>query len=384
LWGLAAILVVPGSGYRSFTGRLKGTDFIQFYTLGHLARSGEYGRLYDFAALHKTQEQLVPASVPEWYPPVYPPQAAILFAPFARWSYGTAASLWALCNVAVYAAIIWITWQRFRSSLPDGRFVAVAAAAFPPFWNLVLHGQTTIVLILAFFLGWVCLERKRRVLAGMAFGLLAIKPQYGIVLAAVVLARREWPILGGALLSIAGQVAAVCLLFDASVVWTYLRILPRLPDLGLLGLHRMHSLRSLTGLLPSPISTLLWSVAALGIAWQTVRTWRPDVPATARLAVLVLGTVLVSPHTGIYDATLLVLPLLWIAGLVSAGALGDLDRTFWPVVYWLFVAFLVPTAPFLGVQASVLLLVLLFVLMWQQFNRPAQFGWFQRARLDTA
>ncbi len=43
------------------------------------------------------------------------------------------------------------------------RFVAFAAAAFPPFWNLVVNGQNTIIPLLAFFLAWRALESNRRV-----------------------------------------------------------------------------------------------------------------------------------------------------------------------------------------------------------------------------
>jgi len=228
-----------------------------------------------------------------------------------------------------------------------------------------------VVLLLAFCLGWLALDRQHRFLAGMAFGLLAIKPQYGIVLAAVVLVRREWALLGGALVSVAGQVAAVCLALDASAIWIYIRILPQLPEVPLLALHRMHSLRALTGLVPLPLGTLAWSLASVGITWQTVRMWRTDVPVTVRMAVLVLGSFLVSPHAAIYDATLLVLPLLWVAGWVRAHREAHLGSTFWPAVYWLFVAFFLPTAILLRVQASVLLIVFLFVQVTRQFP-PSQ------------
>lgn len=106
LWALAAVLVFTGAGYRSFTGRLKGTDFVHFYTLGHLALTGDSGRLYDPVGQHAVQVSLVPESDPEWYFPVYPPQVALVFAPLARWSYGTAAVLWGLVTITLYALVV--------------------------------------------------------------------------------------------------------------------------------------------------------------------------------------------------------------------------------------------------------------------------------------
>jgi hypothetical protein len=99
--------------------------------------------------------------------------------------------------------------------------------------------------------------------------------------------------------------------------------------------------------------------------------WRTDVPLTVRMAVIVLASVLVSPHAGIYDATRLALPLLWVAGWILAHRQAHLGSTFWPTVYWLFVAFFVPTAIVLRVQASVLLMVFLFVQVTRQFT-PSQ------------
>ena len=125
----------------------------------------------------------------------------------------------------------------------------------------------------------------------------------------------------------------------------------------------MHSLKSLTNLLPSPIGTLAWGVASLGVTWQAVRTWRrPGIPVVLQVAVLMLASVLVSPHVTLYDATLLSLPLLWVGGWVQSTSRGQsrFGKRFWATLYWLFVAFMIPTAMLLRVQFSVLLMLFLF------------------------
>ena len=373
LWTVAAVLIFTGSGYRTFTGQLKFTDFIHFYTLGHLTLSGDSGRLYDPVGQHAEQVALVPESDPEWYLPVYPPQVALMFAPFARWSYGTAALLWALVIIVVYGFVVWLAWRPSREALPDVRFVMAAAAAFMPFWNLVLHGQTTVVPLVAFCVGWLALERQKRFLAGLLFGLIIIKPQYGIVLAFVVLVRREWAMLAGAAVSVAAQVILVSLTLDPSAVLAYLETLPRLvahADALEPKPYQMHSLTALTKLFPTSIGTLVWVIASFGVIWQTARVWRARVPVRLQMATLVLASVLVSPHVTIYDATLLVLPLLWVGGWILARPQrqATLGRVFWPTIYWLFVAFLFPTAVLLRVQMSVLLMIFLFVQITSRFN----------------
>jgi Glycosyltransferase family 87 len=94
----------------------------------------------------------------------------------------------------------WVAAFQRSLKTPDGVFVAAAAAAFPPVWSLVLHGQTTVFPLAAFFLGHQALEKRRPFLAGAALGLMAVKPRFGLVLAFVVLSRRsgacssaQWP-----------------------------------------------------------------------------------------------------------------------------------------------------------------------------------------------
>src|SRR5262245_9610209 len=78
LWVAVIVIFVAGRGERSIAGPIKGADFLQFYTMGSLVRTGNTAALYDFGGFHQSQVALVPESSPELYPPVYPPQAALL------------------------------------------------------------------------------------------------------------------------------------------------------------------------------------------------------------------------------------------------------------------------------------------------------------------
>src|SRR5262245_11445702 len=79
--GAAAIMVgAIDRTNRRVEGPLKGADFVQFYTLGHLASTHRVSAMYDMKALHEAQVALVPESTAFLYPPVYPPQTSLLFA----------------------------------------------------------------------------------------------------------------------------------------------------------------------------------------------------------------------------------------------------------------------------------------------------------------
>ncbi len=61
------------------------------------------------------------------------------------------------------------------------------------------------------------------------------------------------------------------------------------------------------------LALTLQMVAALGAAAGVYWVWRGPASLPLRGAVLVLGTLLVTPHAFNYDLTLLLLPLAWMA-----------------------------------------------------------------------
>jgi hypothetical protein len=217
--------------------------------------------LSDYPALHAAQAALIPESKELIYPPVYPPNTALAFVPFSSLSYLPAAWLWVSLTVAGYALFVYLAWRSVATTVPDGRLVAAAALAFPPLWQLVMNGQVTLIVLSAFALGWLMLERGRTFLAGAAFGLLASKPHLAIPLAAVVLFRREWSMMLGAIVAVALQAAAVVLWLDATALSNFAHGIPTmLASVDVLEAKPWagHSLRTLTRLLPPWAGMPIW------------------------------------------------------------------------------------------------------------------------------
>ena len=359
---------------RRFEGPLRGADFVQFYTLGQLAYTHQVSAMYDMPALHNAQVALVPDSKAFLYPPVYPPQVPLLFVPMTRWSYETALLVWIALTIAGYLLTVWSAWRRVSAVLPDRSVMLVAAIAFPPFWMLVLYGQITLLILAAFWAGWMALEHRRHFLAGAAFGLLAIKPQFGIPLAVVVLARRDWWMLSGALASVGLQSAAVWMFLGPDVFRSFASTLAfTLNHADLLESKPIysHSLRAVTRLLPNWIGIPLWGVAAGTVLWYTVRVWRSDAPTSVRVGTMILASVLVNPHVIVYDATVLAMPLIWFAAYMRDDSRRSFAPGFWKTLCWLFAAFFVPTASMIGLQVSVPLMVWLLVLIKRAALTPA-------------
>ena len=104
----------------------------------------------------------------------------------------------------------------------------------------------------------------------------------------------------------------------------------------------------------------LWIGIAGVVLWKTARVWLTDEPLTVRLGLAILAAVLVNPHLIIYDAAILVLPLIWFgAWVVNRGVDGE-PAWFGALVYGLILTFLAPTATVIRMQLSVLLMLLLF------------------------
>jgi hypothetical protein len=377
LWLALIFTFAAGHGDRSVAGPIKGPDFLQFYTMGSLLRTGHTAALYDLDAFHKAQVALVAESAPELYPPVYPAHTALLFAPFSGFSFRQALFLWSVITIVLFAVIVRSAWRPVAAALPDSWFVVAAAAAFPPFWNLVLHGQVTILILAAFWAGWMALERHRPFVAGLVFGLLLIKPQFAIPLAVVVLVCREWKMLAGAVLSIAIQIGIVPLFLGWSVLKAYGAFIPIMlqhADLLEPKPFQSHSLRALTRLAPMGIGPALWVLLSAIVLIYTVKVWKSGAPLRVRLGMVMLAAVLVNPHLIIYDATVLVLPLLWFGAYIQERNVPFESRVYWTTVYWLFVTLLAPTAAAIGVQVSVLLMAWLVVLIARTATRDFAIG----------
>lgn len=341
-------------------------DFVCPYTMGSLVK--EPARIYNVDAFHATQVALVPASASLFYPPVYPPQLAVLMAPFSHLPFTMAVTVWALLMVGLYALILHSTYRSLHLRI-DAVIFALLAAAFPPFVEMVQYGQNTVLLLGACFLAWRALECERPVLAGAALGLLAIKPQFGIPFAAIVLAGREWRMVAGAACSIAAQATIVWLVMGPAAFTTLAAIIPDIvanADALEPIAARVHSIRSLTHLLPHSLQAPVWIVAVGGILTTVGLVWRSSAPVRVRLGYAILAGVLVSPHLIAYDATLLALPLMWFADWTKNRA----EREYQIAVGLLFVTVALPWSALIRVQPSVLVMLWIAHQVWRSV-RPS-------------
>ena len=294
--GVTALVTILADPYQM--------DFVSYWAAARLTAGGNPAGAYDLALHRSVELGAIPVhgALPFAYPPCFLP----LLAPFGLLAYPVAAVAWVLLGLAFYGAALrrwtmpWLAWS------------------FPPLLVNVITGQSGL-LAAALLAGGMGLLRKRPFGAGLLLGLLAVKPQLGLVLPFALLAGREWRAFAGAAASSLGLVALSLLAFGWAPWQAWFgnaAVAAGIASEGLAGWHRMASVYGAlreAGLAVGAAwlvhgAIALAAVGAACLVWHRRDEWEP------RAAALAAATALASPYLFVYDALILVLPFLWLVG----------------------------------------------------------------------
>jgi hypothetical protein len=309
-------MAAPGLHDRK--GIVKGADFLHFYTLGTLAAEHRGDLLYDMGGQSAIAGQRVTGVGRVYFVSLYPPQVSLLFAPLAALPYLTALAVWVLLSASLHGACCWLVWRTCANLRADGGLVLLLALAYPAFFHVIRWGQTSVLALACFTLAYLALRSERAFAAGLAIGCLMFKPQLGIAAAFVFVFAGEWRVTVGAVCSATVQLLVGWLYYGGAVMRDYWRHL-----LGARALmaqfeprpYQMHSLRAFWNLL-IPWETpalVLWTACAFAALVLALRCWKRTFSLGTRFSVLLLATVLVSPHLTVYDLTILAPAFLLLA-----------------------------------------------------------------------
>jgi hypothetical protein len=375
LWAVVAVdYASPGVVDRF--GKIKGTDFVQFYTAGWLLRSGQADRLYDAAALQNVLRDIVPGARETVYLPIQSPELAILFAPLAASPYGAALTIWLLLLTVLYAISCRLLWMRCGALHAYRREAVGCAIAFPGLYATVIHGQTSVFALLALTGALLALERGRRFAAGLALGCLVFKPHWIVAAGIVFLLAREWRVIAVVCVSALAQTGATLVVVGPKVLLDYLTTLQSVGRFGdLLEPRPGYSLKSFfTVFVPNwSLAIALYAVAALAVAAMAARIWRADARFDLRASSLVLAIVLVNPHVFEYDLLVLAPAFFLLANALAEGAAPEIGGRAWTwALAALFVApILTAIPPPVRLQCSVTVMTAILFRMWRSAKRQA-------------
>ncbi|WP_321931164.1 glycosyltransferase family 87 protein [Paraburkholderia guartelaensis] len=290
-----------------------GWDFAVFWSASWLALHGPAVNAFDTALIEPIvlplQNMLPTPFVTPW---TYPPTFLLVMLPAALLPFG-------LSCLAYVLAWIAFALQACLRILPQLRARSwwLPVVAFPAVWAAGSAGQNSFLTFGLIGFGLACVDR-RPWLAGILFGLLAIKPQLGLVIPVALLCGRHWR----AFVSSALTVGALCALAGLLLGFaTFARFVEALPAFN-------HFVIQYSDRWPRGISTVFGAARHFGVAIPSAYVLHAIVAALAASAVvwlwsmrasfelrasaLVLATLLVPTYLMPYDLLLLGLPILWL------------------------------------------------------------------------
>jgi hypothetical protein len=365
-------------------GNIKFQDFIQFYVAARLIVEGHASQLFDHQVTFDELRRIVyrTSNLPPSHvrlPPVYGPQVGLLFVPFTRLSFLTAASIWAVLSLFVYFACIYVVWKSCANVREHPRIVALAAIAFPPIFHTFIRGQIAVLLLAYFTAAWLAYRADRSLLAGLALGLLVCKPQFLVAIPVVLLLAGAWRALAGTVLSAAAQLGLTWMIFGSAVMRAYFSTLWHMSSYmeavepGMAPIQ-MHSLRSFWVLLiPQPaIAKAAYIVSSIAVVILAAAVWKSSSSPGIQFSALTLAAVLVNPHLFVYDLLVLAPAFLLLADWSLSGTTTFVDQVR-VLTYLAFVLPLIgPLSRWTHVQLSVIAFSALLWLLWRESSEAAK------------
>lgn len=362
----AGFLVATSTGLDDRLGRPLGTDFASFYAAGSLADEGRPEAAYD-RAVHFAREQAIFGAGTSYYSFQYPPLFLLIAAFLARMPYPLALALWQGATLALYILAIravlrvtvpspqWGEGQGERvpnypsSPVPphpaalraadlspkgrgEDRLWLLLALAFPAVLVNLGHGQNGFLTAALFGLALAALDR-RPLLAGILFGCLAYKPQFGLMIPLVLLTTGRWRVIGAAAATVIALALAALIAFGPATWQAFFASMPFtrtvLLEQGDVGWHKMQSAFAWVRLWGGPV-TLAYSIQAIvtiAVAAALVRLWRSGAPYPRQAAALAIGSLLATPFCLDYDLMLLAPAIAFLAANGLARGFAPYEKT---------------------------------------------------------
>ncbi|MBV9556611.1 MAG: DUF2029 domain-containing protein [Pseudolabrys sp.] len=307
-----AYLVVTSDGLNDRLGRPLGTDFSNVYAAGSYVLDGDAQAPFKPEAQF-ARERLLFGQATQFYGWHYPPFFLGVAALLALLPYTTALALWQGVTLALYLWTIRAIVPLQRDYLP-----LLLALAFPAVFINLGHGHNGF-LTAALFGGALLQLDKCPVLAGILFGLLAYKPQFGVLIPLILAATGRWRSFAAAAATVVALVIVVTLVFGAdiwrafaaSMTFTREVVLER----GDTGWHKIQSVFSWARMWGGsvPLAYTLQGMASIAVAAALIWLWRRPVPFAWQAAALLIGTVLATPYSLDYDLMLLAPAIAFLA-----------------------------------------------------------------------
>ncbi|HEX2512902.1 MAG TPA: glycosyltransferase family 87 protein, partial [Xanthobacteraceae bacterium] len=325
------------NGLDDFQGKPLGTDFSDIYAGGTYALEGKAELAFDPLLQHAREKEIFGAHTP-FYGWCYPPFLLFVAAALALMPYLPALFVWQATTFPLYLLAIWTILTSMlpqhpasgsSSNLSDelvrSRIWLLLAVSFPAVFVNLGHGHNGFLTAALMGFALVLLDR-RPVVAGILFGLLAYKPQFGLLIPLVLIATDRWKTFAAAaatvgVLSLAATLAfgpQVWSAFFASTAFTREAVL----EAGGTGWHKIQTVFSWVRMWggPIPLAYTVQILVTLALSIGVVWLWRSGTSRAIKAAGLIIASLLATPYSLDYDLMALAPALaFWASEGISRG-----------------------------------------------------------------
>jgi glycosyl transferase family 87 len=310
-------------------------DFRNFYSAGHMVRSGDARALYDYQTEKFYQDRLISRENMAM-PFIHPAYEALLFVPLSLLPYRAAYFAFLTVNLGLLAICYRLLHPHMQNlekvwrGLPAGMFL------FLPVTGALMKGQDSILLLTLLAAAAVCLGEGREFSAGVLIALGLFRFQVVLPIAILFLIWRRWRFSAG--FAVAATVLAAVSVGVAGVAQTesYARSLLSISGSGSVAdLVRyaqpdwqMANLRGLiVGLAGSHLS-LLWMRRVILLVSGAVLLLVAGLTSRGKganlLPIAITASAAVSYHFLFHDLSVLLIPIVFaLDRFVTAEATGD-------------------------------------------------------------
>jgi alpha-1,2-mannosyltransferase len=374
LAGLAYV-IATAHGLNDFQGRPLGTDFSGFYAAGTYVLEGRPQAPFNGAAQH-AREQAIFGADTAFYAFIYPPFFLFIVAALAALPYLLALLVWQGATLALYLWMVKAVVTLPPTAAPRPWFLP--ALASPAVFVNLIHGQNGL-LTASLLGGALALLARRPLLAGMLFGLLAYKPQFGLMIPLALIAGAQWRAFAAAATTVVLLVAATLIAFGPDP-WqaflassTFARVV--ILEMGEGGLPRIQSVFAWTRMWggPIPLAYAVQGAVTIAVAAVLIRMWRSDDRYAIKAAGLTIGTLLATPYSLDYDLIALTPAIAFLACNGLRCGFAPYEKT--ALAFLWFVPFVARSvAQTTAVPLGVIAMLVTFTLLLRR-NGPSTYEW---------
>lgn len=290
-------------------GPIIGGDFIVFHHAAQAAGTPDMVPIYEMETLKTQLQDAYPGKGEFNFAWMYPPTMSLLIAPFAAPPYLVSFALWTLVFAGAFFAVLSRLWA--------DKWALFFAASSPAVFQGVITGQNgfltaTLIALAAAF------ADRRPILAGVAAGLLTVKPQLGLLIPVAFIAAGCWrAFFAAAATAILLAAASVIAFGGASWIGFYEAVTAHGARMAADGFpfNKLVTPFGFATMLGAPASLAGALQAAVGLAlaayvfiiWRRVKDW------DLRLAALATSAMLATPYAFYYEIVILAPAMMLIA-----------------------------------------------------------------------